>query len=59
MPTSHRPVSLLGKAQPSRMTTEMTILLTLFDQREYRELIEARGETLRRAISKPKPAPTW
>jgi FkbM family methyltransferase len=56
MTTSHRPLSLLRKVQPIRMTTEMTIHLTPFDQREYRELIEARGETLRRAAGKLKSA---
>src|SRR5207245_5071717 len=38
------------------LTTEVTIPLTPFDQREYRELIEARGETIRRVVSKLKPA---
>jgi FkbM family methyltransferase len=38
------------------MTTEITIQLTPFDQKEYRKLIEARGETLRRAVNKLKPA---
>jgi FkbM family methyltransferase len=56
MTTSHRPASLLRKVQPIRMTMEHTIQLTPFDQREYRELIEARSETLRRAVSKLKPA---
>jgi FkbM family methyltransferase len=56
MTTSHRQVVLPRKVQPIRMTTEMTIRLTAFDQREYRQLIEARGDTLRRAVSKLKPA---
>lgn len=56
MTTSHRQVVLPRKVQPIRMTTEMTIRLTAFDQKEYRQLIEARGDTLRRAVSKLKPA---
>jgi FkbM family methyltransferase len=38
------------------LTTELTIRLTPFDQREYRRLIEARGETIRRVMSSLKPA---
>jgi FkbM family methyltransferase len=56
MTTSHRQVVLPRKVQPIRMSAEMTIRLTAFDQREYRQLIEARGDTLRRAVSKLKPA---
>ena len=56
MSTSHRSVSLLTRVQPIRMSTEMTIHLTPFDQRKYCELIEARGETLRRSLNKLKPA---
>ena len=42
--------------EPIRLTTEITIKLTPFDQREYRRLIEARGETIRRVVTKLKPA---
>jgi FkbM family methyltransferase len=44
------------QVQPIGLTTEITIKLTPFDQREYRRLIEARGETIRRVITKLKPA---
>src|SRR5215472_13242699 len=37
--------------QPIRLTTEMKIHITPFDQREYRRLIEARGETIQRVVS--------
>jgi SAM-dependent methyltransferase len=33
-------------------TTEITIKLTPFDQREYRKLIEARGETIRQVVAR-------
>ena len=33
-----------------------TVRLTPFDQRHYRKLIVARGETIRRVIAKLKPA---
>lgn len=56
MTTSQRPASLLRKVQPIRMTMEHSIQLTPFDQKAYRELIEARGETLRRAVNKLKSA---
>jgi FkbM family methyltransferase len=55
MSTRPRNISPSHKVQPIRMTTEITIKLTPFDQKEYRKLIEARGETLRRAVSKLKP----
>jgi FkbM family methyltransferase len=44
------------KVQPIRSTSEITIKLTPFDQREYRELIEAREQTIRRVARKLKPA---
>lgn len=53
---SPRSVSPASKVQPIRMTTEMTIHLTPFDQKEYRKLIEARGETLRHTVCKLRPA---
>ena len=56
MSTVHRQVSSVHKVQPIRMATEMTIKLTPFDQKEYRKLIEARGEMLRRVVAQLKPA---
>ena len=44
------------KVQPVRLATEITIRLTPFDQREYRRLVEARGESIRRTIRRLKPA---
>jgi tRNA (mo5U34)-methyltransferase len=44
------------KVRPIRSTSEITIKLTPFDQREYRELIEAREQTIRRMARKLKPA---
>src|SRR5689334_15460183 len=44
------------KEQAIPLTTQVTIRLTPFDQREYRDLIEARGETIRRVVSRLKPA---
>jgi FkbM family methyltransferase len=42
------------EAHPVRLTSEVTIKLTPFDQREYRKLIEARGETIRQVVPKLK-----
>lgn len=42
--------------QPAQPTTEITIKLTPFDQKEYRALIEARDQTLRRIVKRLKPA---
>jgi FkbM family methyltransferase len=53
---SQRLKSSPREVQPIRLTTEITINLTPFDQREYRRLIEARGETIRRVVTKLKPA---
>ena len=50
-----RVVPTLPRVQDIRLTTETTIKLTPFDQREYRKLIEARGETLRRVVTQLKP----
>jgi SAM-dependent methyltransferase len=44
------------KVQPIRTTTETTTRLTPFDQKEYRQLIEARGQTIQRAVTRLKPA---
>jgi len=56
MQPSLRLVPSHGRVQPIRRTTEITIQLTPFDQKEYRALIEARGETIRRVLAKLKPA---
>jgi FkbM family methyltransferase len=44
------------KVQPIRPTSELTIQLTPFDRRDYRELIAARDQTIRRTVLKLKPA---
>ncbi len=44
------------KVQPIRRTAEITIKLTPFDQKEYRVLIEAREQMVRRIVKKLKPA---
>ncbi len=49
-------ISRTAKSQPIELTTEITIHLTPFDQKEYRQLIEARGETIRRVVTRLKPA---
>ena len=38
------------------LAAETTIHLTPFDQKEYRQLIEARGETIQRVVTRLKPA---
>ena len=55
MSTNFRTIPPVSRVQPIRLTTEITIKLTPFDQKEYRNLTEARGETLRRVVSKLKP----
>ncbi len=47
-------ISRTAKSQPIELTTEITIHLTPFDQKEYRQLIEARGETIRRVVTRLK-----
>src|SRR6266446_8561294 len=44
------------EVQPVDLTREITIHLTPFDQKEYRRLIEARGETIQRIVKGLKPA---
>src|SRR5260370_31010869 len=44
------------EVEPVELTTEITIHLTPFDQKEYRRLIEARGETIQRIVKGLKPA---
>jgi len=51
-----RTISALPRARDIRPATETTIRLTPFDQKAYRKLIEARGETLRRVVTRLKPA---
>jgi len=46
----------LRQAHPSSSATEITIKLTPFDRREYRKMIKARGDTIRRVVSRLKPA---
>ena len=56
MSTNPREVSRTQAIQPIRLSTEITIHLTPFDQKEYRRLIEARGETIQRIVTRLKPA---
>ncbi len=56
MRRSQQGIAGVHKVQPIRLTTETTIHLTPFDQKEYRQLIEARGETIQRAVTRLKPA---
>jgi tRNA (mo5U34)-methyltransferase len=55
MSPSPRVVSRDTEVQPIRPTTEITIHLTPFDQKEYRQLNEARGKTIERAVNRLKP----
>src|SRR5262249_31322573 len=45
-----------SQTQPIKTATEITIKLTPFDRKEYRALIEAREQTLRRIVKRLKPA---
>ncbi len=56
MRPSPRGISPVRKVQAIRLTTEITIHLTPFDQKEYRQLIEARGETIKRTVARLKRA---
>jgi len=56
MNTNTTGISQIREVEPIRPTAEMTIHLTPFDRKEYRELIDARGETIRRIVAKLKPA---
>src|SRR5258706_15766144 len=49
-------ISPICETRPIRQTKEITIHLTAFDQKEYCRLIEARGETLKRTVTRLKPA---
>ena len=56
MSPSPRIASREREVQSIPPTTEITIHLTPFDQREYRQLIEARGETAQRVVTRLKSA---
>src|SRR5713226_4522185 len=56
MRPSTREISQTPKAHPIEPTTETTIHLTPFDQKEYRQLIEARGKTIVRTVTRLKRA---
>src|SRR5947209_3921751 len=56
MRPSVREISRTPEVQPIELTTEITIHLTPFDQKEYRQLIEARGETIQRVVTRLKAA---
>ncbi|HKW64038.1 MAG TPA: FkbM family methyltransferase [Candidatus Acidoferrum sp.] len=43
-------------SQPTQLAAEITIKLTPFDRKEYRALIAARDQTLRRIVKQLKPA---
>lgn len=56
MSPSPRVVSLDREVRPIPPTREITIHLTPFDQKEYRQLTEARGKTIERGVKRLKPA---
>jgi len=56
MRPNQREIHDVSEVRPTRLTAELTIHLTPFDQKEYRRLIEARGETIKRAVRRLKPA---
>src|SRR5215472_6502476 len=56
MQTSPRVESILSQTPAAEISTEITIKLTPFDRKEYRALIEAREQTLRRIVKRLKPA---
>ena len=55
MHLSPQGISSARKVKPMRLTTEVTMHLTPFDQKEYRQLIEARGKTLKHAVRRLQP----
>jgi SAM-dependent methyltransferase len=55
MPAIHGVSSTLAEVSSPNRTTEFTIKLTPFDQRQYRRLIATRAETIRRVVGKLKP----
>src|SRR5260370_16293518 len=56
MRPSAREVFQTPQAQPIELAAEITLHLTMFDQKEYRQLIAARGETIRLVVTRLKPA---
>jgi len=56
MSPSPRVVSRERELQTNHPATEITIHLTPFDQKEYRQLIEARGDTAQHVVTRLKPA---
>ena len=56
MQPSPRLESIPSQTQAAQPSTEITIKLTPFDRKEYRALIEARDQTLRRIVKRLKPA---
>src|SRR5260370_30004700 len=55
MRSSAREVFQAPQAQPIELAAEITLHLTPFDQKEYRQLIEVRGETIQRVVTRLKP----
>ena len=55
MSAIHRMVSASAEVAAPSIRQEFTLKLTPFDQREYRKLIAARAETIRRVAEKLKP----
>jgi FkbM family methyltransferase len=56
MATVNAAASSPSSGTSPHFTTEVSIKLTPFDQREYRKLIEARGDTIRQVVTKLKAA---
>lgn len=56
MQSGQRLESIPSQTQAPYPSTEITIKLTPFDRKEYRALIEARDQTLRRIVKQLKPA---
>src|SRR5260370_38526429 len=56
MSPSPRVVSRERELQTNHPATEITIHLTPFDQKAYRQLIEARGDTAQHVVTRLKPA---
>src|SRR5258708_32010695 len=56
MGASAREVLQTPQAETIELAAEITLHLTPFDQKEYRQLTAARGETIRRVVTRLKPA---
>jgi len=54
MSVIHRVPPALAEDATARISPEFTLRITPFDQREYRKLIAARAETIRRVVGKLK-----